>query len=36
MRKHRDQSLNFLKHIFKYDSLIVSSISKTFTSVGKL
>lgn len=36
MRKHRDQFLNILKNIFKYDSLTVSSMSKTFTSGGKL
>lgn len=36
MRKHRGQFLNILKNIFKYDSLTVSSMSKTFTSGGKL
>ena len=36
MRNHKDQFLNFLKHIIKYDSLTVSSVSKTFTSGGKL
>ena len=33
MRKHRDQFLNILKNIFKYDSLTVSSMSKTFNKL---